>query len=567
MNNVKVAYKILLLVVIAFLGMAIIGFRGWSSLSKAGDEMDNMYSRHLQTIQMLCDEIEAMRVIQVRTYQAVADPPRAAEVIPGAKKQIAKYEKTWGEYEAIANQLPEMQGQVKDAKANWERFRKSMEIVMDLAAKGQSQGALAEYNRSAKKETADLRDKLAALLKVAEENAAQINTENQEDTRNAIMSMVIITLVAVIILVLLGVMIIKAITTPLEEMINNCVKLKDGDFRLDKIDTDRGDEFGDVLRALVAMRESLNKFMRRIAESSEQIAASSEELTANSSQTAKVAMQVAESVSEAANIVSEQQKAVDSGNEKVSLIATSVDEMRDHAELVARNSVSAADEAAAGRSAIDSSVNQIKNVETTVTNTAVIVDKLGERSKEIGTIVDTISGIAGQTNLLALNAAIEAARAGEHGRGFAVVAEEVRKLAEQSQTAAQQIADLIGTIQHDTTSAVASMQEGRTAVVEGAQSVEGLRSVFDRINNNIDEVSAKVETMSRAVAGVATHAEGIAQKMDNIDGGAKKVADQMQTVSASTEEQSASAEEIASASDALAQLAQELQLALQKFKF
>ena len=98
MNNVKVAYKILLLVVIAFLGMAIIGFRGWSSLSKAGEGMDNMYSKKLQAIRILGDEIDAMRVIQVRTYQAIADPPRATEVVAGAKKQIAKYEKEWAEY-------------------------------------------------------------------------------------------------------------------------------------------------------------------------------------------------------------------------------------------------------------------------------------------------------------------------------------------------------------------------------------------------------------------------------------------------------------------------------------
>ena len=567
MNNVKVAYKILLLVVIAFLGMAIIGFRGWSSLSKAGEGMDNMYSKKLQAIRILGDEIDAMRVIQVRTYQAIADPPRATEVVAGAKKQIAKYEKEWAEYETLANAVPEMQGPVKDAKANWDRYRKSMETVMDIASKGQSQEALAEYNRTARKETADLRDKLNNLLKASEENAAKINAENETENRNAIMSMVVITVIAVVILGLLSLMLIKALTSPLTERIADCVKLKDGDFRMDNRDTSRGDEFGDAQRALFAMRESLNKFMRRIAESSEQIAASSEELTANSSQTAKVAMQVAESVSDAANVVSDQQTAVDGGNEKVSMISASVDEMRSQAELVARNSASAADEAANGRSEIDSSVNQIKNVETTVTDTAAIVDKLGERSKEIGTIVDTISGIAGQTNLLALNAAIEAARAGEHGRGFAVVAEEVRKLAEQSQTAAQQIADLIGTIQSDTTSAVASMQEGRSAVIEGAQSVEGLRAVFDSIKNNIDEVSNKVATMSEAVAGVATQAEGIAMEMNAIDDGAKKVSDQMQTVSASTEEQSASAEEIASASDALAQLAQDLQLALQRFKF
>ncbi|MBQ1469893.1 MAG: methyl-accepting chemotaxis protein, partial [Schwartzia sp.] len=298
MNNVKVAYKILLLVVIAFLGMAIIGFRGWSSLSKAGEGMDNMYSKKLQAIRILGDEIDAMRVIQVRTYQAIADPPRATEVVAGAKKQIAKYEKEWAEYETLANAVPEMQGPVKDAKANWDRYRKSMETVMDIASKGQSQEALAEYNRTARKETADLRDKLNNLLKASEENAAKINAENETENRNAIMSMVVITVIAVVILGLLSVMLIKAITSPLTEMIADCVKLKDGDFRMDNRDTSRGDEFGDAQRALFAMRESLNKFMRRIAESSEQIAASSEELTANSSQTAKVAMQVAESVSD-----------------------------------------------------------------------------------------------------------------------------------------------------------------------------------------------------------------------------------------------------------------------------
>ena len=85
----------------------------------------------------------------------------------------------------------------------------------------------------------------------------------------------------------------------------------------------------------------------------------------------------------------------------------------------------------------------------TVSRSAQVVTKLGENSKEIGQIVETISGIAGQTNLLALNAAIEAARAGEQGKGFAVVAEEVRKLAEQSKAAAERIANLIEGIQKE----------------------------------------------------------------------------------------------------------------------
>jgi len=118
------------------------------------------------------------------------------------------------------------------------------------------------------------------------------------------------------------------------------------------------------------------------------------------------------------------------------------------------------DRANDGGQTIELAIAQMGKIETTVNSSAQVVSKLGERSKEIGQIVATISGIAGQTNLLALNAAIEAARAGEQARGFTVVAEEVRKLAEQSQEATKKIAVLIGEIQGDTDNAVVAMNNG-----------------------------------------------------------------------------------------------------------
>ncbi len=567
MNNIKVSIKILMLVVISLIGMAAIGFRGWSSLTKAGNDMDIMYAQNLRAIALIGDEIEAMRVIQVRTYQAIADPARAKNVKEGAIKKSADYEKTWAEYEKIAASAPELSGMVSKCKENWKKFHASFESTMAIAETGNSSGGLAEYNRSMKQATVDLRDSLSKLHKATEEHAAAIQKQNEADNSSAIISMIIITVVAIAILMLLSVMLIKAITTPLADMIDVANRLKQGDFRITGERTDRGDEFGDAERELYDMRASMNKFMMGVSQSTSQIAAAAEELTANSSQTATAALQVAENVTEASSQVVTQQSAVDSGKERILNISNAVEGMRVEAENVAKNSDSAAQEAASGSGEVASSVEQIKNVEHTVQATAELVDKLGERSKEIGTIVDTISGIAGQTNLLALNAAIEAARAGEHGRGFAVVAEEVRKLAEQSQTAAQQIADLIGAIQTDTTSAVTAMQEGRTAVVEGAQSVEGLRTVFDQIQGLIDQVSAKVQAMSASVAGVAREAEGVTKEMQNIDDGAKRVADEMQSVSAAAEEQSASSDEIAAASNALAKLAQDMQNELHKFQF
>ena len=196
-----------------------------------------------------------------------------------------------------------------------------------------------------------------------------------------------------------------------------------------------------------------------------------------------------------------------------------------------------------------------------------MVDRLGERSKEIGEIVDTMTGIAEQTNLLALNASIEAARAGEHGRGFTVVAGEVGKLAQESKESAEKIARIIKEIQNDTEDAVNSMRTGREAVVEGAHSVESLRTMFEEINQLVVGVSGEISHVAESINAMADATNDIASEMTDINSYSGKVASEMQAVSAATEEQSASAEEIAAASEALAKLAQDQQEALSHFRF
>ncbi|CVK21827.1 methyl-accepting chemotaxis protein [Sporomusa sphaeroides] len=221
--------------------------------------------------------------------------------------------------------------------------------------------------------------------------------------------------------------------------------------------------------------------------------------------------------------------------------------------------------AAEGGKAIETAISQMMSVETVVGDSAQVVAQLGERSKEIGQIVDTISGIAGQTNLLALNAAIEAARAGEQGRGFAVVAEEVRKLAEQSQQAAKQIAVLITQIQSETDRAVAAMVIGNREVKVGAEVVNTAGQAFDDIQLLIHKVSEQGQGVFVASQQLAVSSKEIVSGMEANKQRGENIAEQAETVSAATEQQSASMEEIASSSQALVKLAEDLQKTIQKF--
>ena len=569
MNNIKVMYKIAILALIGLIAMVIIGSTGYHYLGMADESLDGLYSIELQSIRHIGEERVARRKIQVDVLELIRAKD-AADVQKNKQdliKDYQAYEKNWSEYEAVGQKDSAAAPLLPGVQEAWQQYRQHSEKIAELMEQGQTVEANAYYNAQYLKAFNVLRDRALELQKVADDNAERIYHENDVNMSKAISIMLGVTVVAIIILVLASIWNAREITKPLEHMMLLCQRLRDGDYRITPRTVNRGDEFGQMADVLAAMRDALNKLMHHVGSSTEQIASSSEELTASSMQSAQAATQVAQSVVDAANAVEEQQGATDSSTKSIEKISSSVERIRTEADKVAKDSADASQQAAAGNTEVDKSVQQIQDVEHTVIASADLVEKLGERSKEIGTIVDTIAGIAGQTNLLALNAAIEAARAGEAGRGFAVVAEEVRKLAEQSQTAAQQIAELIGGIQKDTAGAVDSMHQGRSAVAAGAQSVEGLREVFARIHDLVNGVSNQVEVMTKAIDIVTGDTENVTQNVMTIDGHGKKVAEEMQSVSAATEEQSASAEEIASASDALAKLAQEMQLSLRKFQY
>lgn len=564
-NNLKVSGKIICMIVMTGLALALVGWNATSYLRSIQGDMDRMYNRNMQAVRLLGDCSVTVRCMQARILENVSltDKKQLEKNKKDIQNYMNKYEESWNEYKALGSTV---EG-AEVVEQHWQGFKTYTNEMLDLSLAGKQEEARALYGTKAIKEIINWDNNMVPLRKAVNAEAEEINQQNQAEVVHAILSMSVITLIAMVVMCLFGWTLSRAIRTPLEQMMVACRRLRDGDFRNAERQINRMDEFGDMADVVDSMRQQLNKLMDHTSQSAEHIASASEQLTASSQQSAKASQSAAESVSQASGAVSSQQGGINDCSSAIGKVADSVGELQSEASRVAEHAKAASDQAIAGSTAIQQSVEQIRSVEATVGTSASIVDKLGARSQEIGQIVETISGIAEQTNLLALNAAIEAARAGEQGRGFSVVADEVRKLAEQSQEAAQQISTLIVGIQKDTASAVDSMKSGSEAVASGAQSVENLRETFDNIRSYVDEVSEQVNRMAAAIKNVASDANVISNHIQEIDAQGATVAGEMQNVSAISEEQSASAAEIASASDSLAELAQNLQNSLKKFKF
>ena len=388
----------------------------------------------------------------------------------------------------------------------------------------------------------------------------------QEKSKKSIINTIISMILAFGVSLVFGILLSNKISKQIVSIADDAEEIAKGNLKIGKFESSSKDEIGQLGRAFRTMTDNLIQLVQQVSLSSEQVAASSQQLSAGAEESAQASQQVAAAIMEVSVGTEKQRNAVNETSAVVQQISAGIQQISGNAKTAVKTTEKTALSAVDGSQAIDKTIQQMINIEKTVTGSANVVMSLGERSKEIGQIVDTISGIAAQTNLLALNAAIEAARAGEQGRGFAVVADEVRKLAEQSQEASKQIELLINEIQQDTQNAVISMNEGTHQVKLGTEVAETAGQAFNEITTLVNQVSFQVREISDEIQQMALGSQRIVSSVAEIYETSRDITGQTQTVSAATEEQTASVEEIASSSQVLATMADELQQSLLKFK-
>jgi methyl-accepting chemotaxis protein len=298
---------------------------------------------------------------------------------------------------------------------------------------------------------------------------------------------------------------------------------------------------GDTASLLAGMKQmqvALHDVIARINEAAMRLGDASQSL-------ATTAQQVADGSSQQSDSASSIAASVEEMTVSINLVSDSANTAHTLAEEARRLSIE-------GAKHVQETVGEMNTIAGSVDASAQVVRQLGAQSQKISGIVGVIREIADQTNLLALNAAIEAARAGEQGRGFAVVADEVRKLAEKTTTSTQEIADMIGEIQHGTQTAVRQMEAGSAQVETGVAVAGATGTAMTSIEGGAGKVLTAVDEISTALKEQAVASNQISQ-------GVEKIA-QM------TEENSAAVNAVSQAAADLQKLAGDLKANVGRFR-
>ncbi|HMM22065.1 MAG TPA: methyl-accepting chemotaxis protein [Selenomonadales bacterium] len=502
----------------------------------------------------------AYRLALLANQYAAAAPAGQAALSQEIAEEIAIYDKIVTGFEKgdealklIAITDTDAKQQYGVVKTNWEKY-KALVLSVPNGAGGPAKAA--QINAMAPAYVAEV-NKLVNLLDQSSQNKIALSKQVQAA----------VSLLGLCVALLALFIVVDKVIRPMRRLAASFAQVATGEGDLTvRLDDGRRDEIGEITQYFNLFIANIRKIIGVSQETAERVARLAETLAKASQESSKAVEHVAIAVQEVAG-------GADRQNANMSELAVSADhiagnmrKMVEHAKEASDLSEESQRQADNGDKNVGIVTERTEQLKQTVAGVTDNISLLSGHSKDISQIIDLIKAVSGQTNLLALNAAIEAARAGEAGRGFAVVAEEVRKLAEQTDEAADSVTEKILQVQQQ----VDTVQTANTLLREELNRIEA--AVGD-LAAGLREIMAGAAEGKKAVAKITLLNEqasasfaGIASSSQEIAGVSRQIAAQSADSAAAIEEQTASIEEFTATAQQLSQLAETMDTLVAKFK-
>lgn len=469
----------------------VVGAVGMTSASRINEYADAMYANELIGLSLVKEaNIELVYIGRARGNVLLATSSEERKQHIDA---IARYEASMRKHLDQARPLfvSERSKQIfADFDRSWAEYLKELQRTFQMIEQEPVQkrsDALGQVLAGVRDRADKLDEALTELSKIKEERAKSVSAETTEIYEQSRTIMLGTIAFGVLLGVGLGMVISRSVTRPLVRAVDTANRLAEGDFSV-QIGSSARDETGRLLQAMQAMSNRLSQTITDVKSAAENLASASSELSATS-----------QSMSESAT---EQAASVEETSASLEQMTASISQNTENAKVTDGMAAKAAKEAGDGGEAVKQTVEAMKRI-----------------AERIGIIDD----IAYQTNLLALNAAIEAARAGAHGKGFAVVAAEVRKLAEKSQVAAQEIGDTAKSSVHLAEQAGALLSEMVPGIAKTSDLVQEISAASQEQASGVAQVNSAVAQISKATQQNAAASEELAATAEEMNAQAEQL--------------------------------------------
>jgi methyl-accepting chemotaxis protein len=514
----KIAHKLIILIVVGFIGSVLISSIGFLRLSDLNRDMRTVMDNTLPSFNILSStetnflELRLLMRAHVLTTDMTEKQQLESKIIDKEqqlKNRLMQYERYISD--------PQDEVMYRKVKSDIESYEQQSDITFDFSRKNDTENAVHELAKLAGMAN-EVSSSLEAGVQYNEKLARDEDKRNQENYESAKWILSISTLAVTGFLALIGWFTYKQINNGLRSAQITISRIENSlDFTL-RAEVSGNDEISVMLKAFNQLIIRMQTNLRELLQGVEKVAISADSLQAS-----------AHRVSEGSS----------SQNASTSHMAASVEEMTvsinhvaDQAKTTSDQSNEVGNKAEAGQGVIAHTVDNIHAIAGAVDNAAQDIKQLEAKGREIESVINIIRAVAEQTNLLALNAAIEAARAGEQGRGFAVVADEVRSLAARTATSTKEISEIINAIQSVSASAVKRMQEATEKVelgVEGAgqanDTMEEICRVATESVSLVADISHAIREQGAATNAIAQQVENVAQMVDENTQAANETAD------------------------------------------